>query len=69
MINMVSETVKKFSCLKCGTTFTAYPPDDFHQSAALKHYELEEPIKIEYKCEKCGNVNVLYWGCVSLAFG
>jgi hypothetical protein len=45
------------------------PLDDFPQSASLKHYELEDPDKIEYKCEKSGNVNVLHWGWVSIVFG
>lgn len=53
---------KKFSCIKCGECFVGYPPDDFHQTASLNPNEINNPVKIEYKCPKCGNVNVLYWG-------
>jgi len=57
---------KKFSCLKCGAPFISYPPDDIHDTASLKQDEVKDPIKIEYRCEKCGNINVLYWGWTSI---
>lgn len=61
---------KTFSCLKCGTMFIGYPPDDFHQIASLRPGEIGDPIKVEYKCkeEGCGNVNILYWGWQKLSF-
>ena len=53
---------KEFSCLKCGSSFIGYPPDDFHQTASIKKEEFDDPIKVDYRCKECGNVNVLYWG-------
>jgi DNA-directed RNA polymerase subunit M/transcription elongation factor TFIIS len=67
--NMVKDDRgKRFSCLKCGSSFVAYPPDDHHDIASLKENGVEEPIKIEYRCEKCGNSNVLYWGWQKISF-
>lgn len=60
---------KQFSCLKCGSMFIGYPPDDFHQTASLKSSEIEDPIKVEYKCQNCGNISVLYWGSQKMSFG
>lgn len=68
---MVKDTRgKSFSCLKCGTLFIGYPPDDFHRIASLKPSEVDDPIRMEYKCkeEGCGNTNVLYWGSQKIAF-
>ena len=62
------ERGKSFSCLKCGDTFTAYPPDDFHHVASLKPTGIEDPIKIDYKCQNCANTNTLYWGWQKMAF-
>jgi len=56
------ERGKTFSCLKCGAMFIGYPPDDFHQTASVKSNGVEDPIKVEYKCPSCGNMNGLYWG-------
>jgi len=55
---------KTFSCMKCGETFEAHPPDDFHQVASIKPDGVEDPIKVEYRCKGkgCNHVNVLYWG-------
>jgi hypothetical protein len=49
--------------------FIGYPPDDFHQTASLKSSEIEDPIKVEYKCQNCGNISVLYWGSQKMSFG
>jgi len=57
-----NERGKTFSCLKCGSPFIGYPPDDYHQIASIKESEVGDPIKVEYRCEKCGKTNVLYWG-------
>lgn len=68
---MVKDTAKKFSCLKCGATFTCHPPDDFHKTASLEPTKIEDPIKVNYRCKECGNTNILYWGWVKMhvAFG
>lgn len=60
---------RTFSCIQCGTSFDAYPPDDLHQDASRNPEELEEePIKIEYKCKNpdCKTINILYWGQVKV---
>ena len=28
-----------------------------------------DPIKVEYRCKKCGNTNVLYWGYQEIGVG
>jgi rubredoxin len=56
------EKVKRFSCVKCGSPFDAHPPDDLHNTASLKEADVEDPIKVEYRCKDCGNINVIYWG-------
>ena len=52
---------KIFSCIKCGHPFTAYPPDDVHDIATRNESDYEDHIKIDYKCEKCGAINTIYW--------
>jgi len=37
--------------MKCGETFEAHPPDDFHQVASIKPDEVGDPIKVEYRCK------------------
>lgn len=59
---------KKFSCLHCGSTFIAYPPDDYHQIASIKENEVGDPIKVEYRCKDCNKTNVLYWGWQKMSF-
>lgn len=61
---MAKETVKRLSCLHCGSPFEAYPPDDFHLFASLKAEEVSNPVKMIYRCQAkgCGNENILYWG-------
>jgi rubredoxin len=58
------ENVKRFSCLKCGTPYDAYPPDDRHNIATVNEKDYEDHIKVDYRCEKCGNINTIYWGHV-----
>lgn len=58
----VRTSEKKFSCIKCGSPFDVYPPDDRHDFAARKESDVIDPIKIDYKCENCGNINTIYWG-------
>ena len=66
--NMVKDDrAKGFSCLKCGTPYMAYPPDDFHYDASIKEKDVEDPIKVDYKCKECGNMNTLYWGWVRIS--
>jgi len=60
---------KRFSCVKCGSSFIAYPPDDFHVYASIKESEIDEPVKMEYRCKDCGNINILYWGYQKGYFG
>lgn len=59
---------KRFSCPKCGASYVGYPPDDYHQIASIKQSEVGDPIKVEYRCEKCRSTNVLYWGWQQMSF-
>lgn len=63
-----NERGKTFGCLECGASFIGYPPDDYHQIASIQESEVGDPIKIEYRCEKCGKTNVLYWGYQEMDF-
>lgn len=56
------EEGKRFSCLKCGSSYLAYPPDDFHAYASVKADDIDDPIKMTYRCKDCNNDNVIYWG-------
>ena len=58
----VKETLKRFSCLKCGTPFEVYPPDDLHDIATRKETDFKDNIKVDYKCNACGNINTIFWG-------
>ena len=62
------ETVKKFSCLYCGTPFDAYPPDDRHYKASRNKKDYKDFIQVDYKCrgEVCGKINTIYWGYPSI---
>lgn len=63
------EEVKKFSCLHCGAPYITNPPDDFHYYASVKEDDVEDPIKVTYRCEKCGKDNTLYWGSQKVFVG
>jgi rubredoxin len=56
------EAVKKFSCLKCGSPFDAYPPDDRHNVATRNEKDFKDNIKVDYVCKDCRNTNTIYWG-------
>jgi len=62
------EVVKRFSCLKCGTPFEAYPPDDRHDRATRNEKDYEDHIRVDYKCKDCANINTIYWGYSPPAF-
>ncbi|MCW3994859.1 MAG: hypothetical protein NWE98_01760 [Candidatus Bathyarchaeota archaeon] len=51
-----------YSCLKCGTDFEIYPPDDIHVVASRIEDETSHFVKVEHVCKNCGYVNVIYWG-------
>jgi hypothetical protein len=52
---------KKFSCVKCGAPLVTLPPDDVHNTATRTEDECGHSVKVEHKCEKCGNINTIYW--------
>jgi len=58
----IKETVKKYSCLNCGTPFEVYPPDDLHDIATRNETDFKDHIKINYKCTECNEINTIYWG-------
>ena len=66
---MVGKKVKKFSCLKCGTPFDAYPPDDRHDIATRNEKDYEDHIKVDYRCKECSTINTIYWGYSPPALG
>jgi rubredoxin len=53
--------VKRFSCVKCGTAFEANPPDDVHNMAKRVMEECGHSVRVDYKCEMCGNINTIFW--------
>jgi rubredoxin len=53
---------KTYSCLKCGASFMAYPPDDRHTIATRNEKDFEDHIKVDYRCKECANINTIYWG-------
>jgi hypothetical protein len=52
---------RKYSCVKCGSPLEVYPPDSKHTQASRDDRLCDRSIKVEHKCEKCGNINVIYW--------
>jgi len=62
------EVLKRFSCLKCGTPFDAYPPDDRHDTATRNEKDYEDNIKVDYRCKECGHINTIYWGHITPHF-
>jgi len=59
----IPKKAKKFSCVKCGSPFEIYPPDDLHKTASRdeKACEIRGSIKMDYVCTNCGATNTLYW--------
>jgi hypothetical protein len=53
--------VRKFTCVKCGTILEVHPPDSVHKYASRDERYCERGIKVEHKCEKCGNLNTIFW--------
>jgi len=63
-----SDSERTFSCPECGNRYTAYPPDDNHDRAALDEQEAKDNasgtiIKIVHDCENehCRRPITLYW--------
>jgi hypothetical protein len=57
-----SNHVRMFGCLKCGSPFFAYPPDDMHKLASRNNSSFSETVQVKYVCAKCKEINGLYWG-------
>lgn len=55
-------SAKRFSCVKCGTPFDAYPPDSLHNIASRDRRSYDDHVKIDYKCGSCKTTNTIYWG-------
>ena len=56
------DKVKKYSCIECGATFSAYPPDDRHDIATRNKEDYGDHIEVKYRCKACGHFNMIYWG-------
>jgi hypothetical protein len=60
-----------FNCPECGNPYVAYPPDDLHETAALKEpsaADSSDTIKIIHDCEKCKTPITIYWDHQKLRF-
>lgn len=53
---------RTYGCAKCGTPFTAYPPDDIHTTSSRESSSFLETIETSLACTKCNEVARLYWG-------
>jgi hypothetical protein len=53
---------RTYGCAKCGTPFTAYPPDDVHNTSSRESSFFLERIETLHLCSKCNEVTRLYWG-------
>jgi DNA-directed RNA polymerase subunit RPC12/RpoP len=51
-----------YGCAKCGTPFTAYPPDDIHTTSSRQSSSFLETVETSLACPKCNEVTRLYWG-------
>ena len=60
---MTTVKIKKYGCTKCGQVIEVHPPDDLHTRASRyeKECELRGSVKMEYKCNNCGELNTIYW--------
>jgi hypothetical protein len=62
---MVKQSKQRiFSCPECGTPYVAFPPDDLHDTAAVKEPSKNDAwdvIKIIHDCEKCLTPITIYW--------
>lgn len=57
----MSEETKRFSCLKCGGYFDAYPPDDMYVITSIEKREGEcDFIERKYKCTNYNEKNIIY---------
>jgi hypothetical protein len=53
---------RTYGCAKCGTPFTAYPPDDVHKTSSRESSSFLEAIETIHLCTKCNETTRLYWG-------
>ena len=53
---------RTYGCAKCGTPFTAYPPDDVHKTSSRESSSFLERVETLHPCSKCNEVTRLYWG-------
>jgi hypothetical protein len=53
---------RTYGCAKCGTPFTAYPPDDVHNTSSRESSSFLEKIETLHSCSKCNETTRLYWG-------
>jgi hypothetical protein len=53
---------RTYGCAKCGTPFTAYPPDDIHITSSRQSSSFLETIETSFVCGVCNEVTRLYWG-------
>lgn len=54
-------SIKKYSCIHCGSPFDAYPPDDIHVIATRDEIKSKDVIKVDHKCVNCNELNTIYW--------
>jgi hypothetical protein len=54
--------LRTYGCAKCGAPFTAYPPDDVHNTSSRESSSFLEKFETVHPCSKCNEVTRLYWG-------
>jgi DNA-directed RNA polymerase subunit RPC12/RpoP len=53
---------RTYGCIKCGSSISAYPPDDVHDVASRDRSTFLDAIETTYVCSKCNEITRLYWG-------
>jgi hypothetical protein len=53
---------RTYGCAKCATPFTAYPPDDVHNTSSRDSSSFLESVETLHLCSKCNEATRLYWG-------
>lgn len=62
------QKVKIYSCVNCGSSFQAYPPDDLHTVASRNKDSHKDNIVVNYRCKDCKRNNTIYWGVREFGF-
>jgi hypothetical protein len=53
---------RTYGCAKCGTPFTAYAPDDVHNTSSRESSSFLGKVETLHSCSNCNEKTRLYWG-------